>query len=256
MKKDRRKLSASMTDLAKIPVMRTTFQHTVLTASCSCMLLLGSLGAQGQSTFQNLGFENTTLTVIVVNDFGPVYTTNATLPGWAWSPRGTFGFGDPNTTVSLNGLALDAPAVTLHGSTPSRPAFQGSYMVFLQGGSTAGGLVTGNTNGASVFQTGQIPVTARSLTYLGNAALHVSFKGQSLSPVPLNSTPTYTRWGIDISPHAGQSGELRFVVPWLATSMLDGIQFSSITIPEPSIMSLSILGLVLVAASTRTTNRR
>lgn len=236
--------------------MRTIFLHTVRTAACSSLLLLSALGAAGQSTFQNLGFENTTLTVLVTNPFGPYYTTNATVPGWSWSPQGTFGFGDPNTTVSLNGVALDAPAVTLHGTNSFNPAFQGGYMIYLQGGTTAGGLVTGNTNGASIFQTGQIPIIARSLIYFGNAALNVSFNGQPLSPVAMNRTPTYTRWGIDISPYAGQSGELRFVVPWLANSMLDGIQFSSSAIPEPSAVSLSILGFILVGASARLLNMR
>src|ERR1019366_8459853 len=187
--------------------MRTTIQRYVQTAACSSLLLLSALGAAGQGNFQNLGFENTTLTVIVVNPSGPYYATNATVSGWAWSPHQTFGYGDPNTTVVLNGFALDAAAVTLQGTdSPYAPALSGKYSILLQGGSQF--IPPDYPHGSSILQTGQIPVTAHSLIYLGGAALQVSFNGQSLSPVTLESAPTYTKWGIDISLYAGQSGEL------------------------------------------------
>ena len=230
--------------------MRTTFQGNVQTAACSSLLLLSALGAAGQSTFQNLGFENTSLSVVLINPGYPIsfYATNATVPGWAWSPHQTFGYGDPNTTVSFNNEALDSPAVTLHGGDSYYLSLSGTYSILLQGGSQ---FYPQQSGGASVFQTGLIPVTARSLIYLGGAGLQVSFNGHSLSPVALQTAPSYTKWGIDISPYAGQSGELRFAVPWLGGSMLDGIQFSNGAVPEPSAISLSILGFVLVAAFTR-----
>src|SRR5262249_7280877 len=86
--------------------MRTTLQRKVQKAACSSLLLLSAVGAAGQDTFQNLGFEDTTFTV------GP----NATVPGWSWSPLGTFGNGDPSTNVAYNNIALDAAAVTLQGT--------------------------------------------------------------------------------------------------------------------------------------------
>src|SRR5262249_59639348 len=60
----------------------------------------------------------------------------------------------------------------------------------------------------------------------------------------------------DISPYAGQTGELRFTVPWLGDSVLDGIQFSSTPIPEPSALPLGILGLICLAALVRRANKR
>ena len=98
-------------------------------------LLLNVAGAVGQGTFQNLNFENTTLTVTLINPWGPYYATNATVPGWAWSPQQTFGFGDPNTTVAFNNMALDAAAVTLHGPGSFEPVLSGNYSILLQGGS-------------------------------------------------------------------------------------------------------------------------
>jgi hypothetical protein len=207
-------------------------------------LLLNVAGAVGQGTFQNLNFENTTLTVTLINPWGPYYATNATVPGWAWSPQQTFGFGDPNTTVAFNNMALDAAAVTLHGPGSFEPVLSGNYSILLQGGSQY--LPPGYTHGASIYQTGRIPLTAQSLTYLAWAALQVSFNGQSLSPIALESAPSYTKWGIDISPYVGQSGELRFAVPWPGSSMLDGIQFSSRPVPEPRVFGLSALGALLL----------
>ncbi len=231
--------------------MRTSSQRDVRVAAYSSFLLLWGLGAAGQGTFQNLGFENTTLTVVVINSSIPSYATNATVPGWGWSPHMSFGGGDPDTTVAFNNIALDAAAVTLHGTDSIRPALSGNYSILLQGGSQ---YAPPQFRGAAVFQTGQIPVTAQSLIYFGTIGFQVSFNGQPLSRVALDSTPTYTRWGIDISPYAGQSGELRFAVPWLGSGMLDGTEFSSDPIPEPTTLSLSILGLVLVAALTRRPN--
>jgi hypothetical protein len=224
--------------------MQTTIQRSVQTAACSSLLLLSALGAAGQGTFQNLDFEDTTLSVFVTNPSGPSYTTNATLPGWTWSPQFTGGYGDPTTTVAFNNMALDSSAITLQG-TDSRvvPALAGQYSALLQGGTQYFWV----TNGASIWQTGQIPANARSLTYLGWASLRVTFNGQSLSPIALASGPNYTEWGVDISPYAGQSGELRFAVPWLMSSILDGIEFSSLRIPKPSALSLSLFGLLLVA---------
>ena len=212
--------------------------------------LAGNGYAQG---FANLGFETTTITPVVFPG-GTRYT--ATVPGWTWTPSGNGVNGDPNS-VGFNEYALDSPAVSLEGTDSSiAPAIQGNYSILLQGGSQ---FYPQQGGGASVFQTGLIPVAARSLIYFGGtglfysggAGLQVTFNGQSLSPVALASAPSYTRWGIDVSPYAGQSGELRFAVPWQSVSLLDGIQFSSGTVPEPSAISLSILGFVLVAAFTR-----
>jgi hypothetical protein len=228
--------------------MTPTIRRTVRAAAYFTLLLLSALGATGQSAFQNLGFENTTLTAILVNDFSLLYTTNATVPGWSWSPHETFGWGDPNTTVSFNNMALDSPAVTLHGTNSFYPALLGKYSILLQGGSH---LIPPQYASAWISQTGQVPVTAHSLIYLGASSLQVTFNGQSLLPFALETSATYIKWGIDISPYAGQLGDLRFGVPGGRASMLDGIRFSSNPIPEPSAFSLSLLGTILATTFTR-----
>lgn len=231
--------------------MRTTVQRNVRSAACYSLLLLCTLRAAGQGTFQNLDFQDTTLTVTLINPGYPFpfYATNATVPGWSWSPLGTFGYGDPYTTVAYNNSALDAAAVTLHGTVeyPDVPEFV-NYWILLQGGDQV--LPPGYVHGAWISQTGQIPADARSLTYLGGGALQVSFNGQSLSPVVLGSRPGDLQWGVDISSYAGQTGELRFSVPSLGPgdtqTPLDEIQFSSAAIPEPSVLTLSAFGTLLL----------
>lgn len=198
------------------------------------ILLSGLINAVGQG-FGNLNFERST-----IHTDGET----ATLEGWT-----VYGFPYANSSdVWFNTIALDAPAVTLQGTNSlCCPAIQGRYSVLLQGGTFAGGMVY-NTNGASVFQTGQIPVTSQLLTYWAGPTIGVSFNGQPLSAVALGSTASYTVWGVDVSAYAGQTGELRFTAPWQRGGMLDAIQFSATAIPEPSTLALgSICVLCLFA---------
>jgi hypothetical protein len=185
--------------------------------------------------FVNLNFENTTITPGVFPG-GTRYV--ATVPGWTWSPAGNFVNGDPNS-VAYNDIALDSPAVTLHGVDDPHgyPAIEGNYSILLQGGSQ----FVPNTSYSSIWQTGLVPSTAESLIYWGGA-LQVTFDGQPLTPVAISSAANYTIWGIDISAYSGQTGELRFTKPWRDTNFSDGafldnIQFSSVPVPEPSALA-------------------
>ena len=205
-------------------------------------MILGGEIASGQG-FVNLGFETTTLTGVLANQHSGYYETNATIPGWDWSPHANAGYSDPNTTVEFNSLALDAPAVTLHGTNDpyGYQAIRGKYSILLQGGSQ----FVSSSSYAAIWQTGQIPANAQSLTYWGGA-LQVTFNGQSLAAVPISVAASYTIWGMDISAYAGQTGQLMFTAPWQTSAMLDNIQFSSSPVPEPSIMSLFICGISLI----------
>jgi hypothetical protein len=185
---------------------------------------LPSIWAQG---FINLNFESS-------NVIGP---HEATITGW-----GTFGFPYGNSSLWYNTISLSAPAVTLHGTnSPSHPPYVGKYQVLLQGGDTSGGLVY-NTNGASVFQTAQIPGDAKSIVYWAKPGLIASFSGQRLTIVLQSQTANYSIWRADISAFSGQIGELRFTAPWLSSSTLDNISFSTVQIPEPNIAGFLLLG--------------
>ena len=211
--------------------------HTSL--SLAGMILCCEI-ASGQG-FVNLGFENTTLTRVLVNEYSGYYSTNATIPGWDWSPHANAGYSDPNTTVAFNDLALAASAVTLEGTNGPYRAISGKYSILLQGGSS----FVSSASYASIGQTGQIPSSALSLIYWGGA-LQASFNGQPLAFYAMSNDPNFTVWGADISAYAGQTGQLLFTAPWQTTALLDNIQFSSSPVPEPSVFSLFICGTFLI----------
>src|SRR5271168_2507258 len=104
---------------------------SILLISLVAVSLAFTVNLFGQD-FVNLDFENTTITPVVFPG-GTRYV--ATVPGWTWSPAGNFVNGDPND-VAYNDIALDSPAVTLHGlddSTGYSP-IEGDYSILLQGG--------------------------------------------------------------------------------------------------------------------------
>lgn len=206
------------------------------------LVFAGAHQLLGQGTFQNLGFETTTITPVVFPG-GTRYV--ATVPGWAWTPPGNAVNGDTNS-VAYDDVALDAPAVTLQGtSSPFAPAISGSYSILLQGGSQ----FVPSSSYSAIWQSGQMPADAVSLIYWGGA-LQVSFNGHLLTPVAIGNTANYTIWGMDISAYAGQTGELRFTKPWLPTNfsdgaLLDNIQISPVAVPEPSVLALFGVSLLL-----------
>lgn len=211
------------------------------------ILALGnSVFAQG---FVNLNFETTTITTVNFPG-GNRYT--ATLPGWTGF-GGNFVNGDPNS-VALNDIALDAPAVTLHGTNSiGYPAINGKYSILLQSGSKY------SPGSSHIGQTAQIPSTALSLTYWGVSwnNLQITFNGQPLSFLTLSNSANFTIYATDISSYAGQTGELLFTAPAFAyyidgygpvggSGMIDKIQFSSTAVPEPGELALVVLGTLVL----------
>jgi hypothetical protein len=212
-------------------------------------LLLSAVGAAGQGTFQNLDFEQSTIVSSHPSGYG--YDTGiADVPGWTEYN----GWGDSNysdgMTVIYNTHTLDSPNVSLLGTGLPIPPMQGQYGVLLWGGD-----IIGSTNGASIGQTGQIPPTAKSMTFMwslgfGGVAyysLQVTFAGHSLSFRPISSTASYETYGADITALAGQTGEIQFTTsPFGGGNLIDNIQFSDQPVPEPSVSSLSALGALLM----------
>jgi PEP-CTERM motif len=185
----------------------------------AALLLCQSSHAQG---FVDLNFES---------------ATNNTIPGW------TAYFGASSLEIiPYNALSLGGANVSLidtNNSSGLRP-LRGRYSVLLEGS----GL--GTPTVAALGQTGQIPVSALSMSFLFrslNGELQVSFNGQ---PIPLFQTGSTTNYAIlsgDVSVFAGQTGQLLFSAsPIHNAGFLDNIQFSSAPIPEPSALALVALG--------------
>ena len=212
-------------------------------------LFVSIIAGRGQGTFVNMDFESPVLPLIAPLGTFRVAITNA-LPHWA-----AYIDDVPQDRVVFNTIALDNAAISLHDSRSIYgPAPQGNYSVYLQPSSP----FASQQASAALAQTGMVPQDARSLLLYAKPStfpfltLQVTFAGQTISMMPVGAaTATYQVWGGDISPHSGQSGELRFTVTPHAASWLDNIQFSSDPVPEPGTWALFGLGSALLCCVAR-----
>ena len=186
--------------------------------------------AQG---FVNMDFEDAN-NLGTPASFNQISAADA-FPGWTVTARYIF----------YDNVSLSGGSVSIFDSNPpySAAPIQGTYFVYL-----AGVNVPGYDIPISLGQTGQIPSSAKSITFWGNdEGMQITFNGQPLSFSTIGSTANYSIYGADISAFAGQTGQLLFTVPPLTGSdNLDNIQFSSSSVPEPSEFALSALGGLLL----------
>jgi hypothetical protein len=173
------------------------------------VLCKGTL-AQG---FVNFDFELSTITSSSPSGYGFNWGM-ANVSGWtAYGDRASSNY-TGGTSVFYNDQWLDSASVALVDANYWSPALHREYAILLFGGTSAGA----TTNGAAIGETGQIPLTAQSITYWGSSWNHqqnlqITFNGQLLSFIAISNTATYTIYGADISAYAGQTGELRFTAP-------------------------------------------
>ena len=195
-------------------------------AFVSAVLISTRVFCQG---FVNLDFEHP---ILPLNPVATYYIAASNgIPGW--TPYYiTSTATNSSDVISYNTVSLGGAAIILEDTNNISPSpLQGVYSVFLFGAS-------------AISQTGQVPVTAQSLTFLNQLAFpfQVTFNGQPLNYFISASNPNYHTYTADISAFAGQTGELRFIAPAGSGIFLDDIQFSSLPAPEPSVLALSALG--------------
>ena len=192
----------------------------------SLLALLLSMCSGRSQGFVNLNFESAQ---IIFN--GYLLSVNDAFPGW---------------TVTAPYITYDSPSlsgnsISIFDTKPplNAPPIQGAYYAFLASGNTPG---LGQT--ISLSQTGTIPVGAQSITFWGNiGGLQITFAGQSLAFSETGSTANYNIYAADISTIAGQTGQILFSLPpYVSSATLDNIQFSSSSIPEPSVFGLLASG--------------
>lgn len=185
--------------------------------------------------FSNLDFEDVIQPLVYVIDYR-VPLTNA-LPGWS-----EYLGGASYDLVVYNKITIGGGSVCLQGPGSLEPILQGNYSVVMQGTD----YVLGPT--FAIGQTGQIPITAKALQFWAYElrGLEVSFNDHQLPYVAIENGTEHTVYGVDISPYAGQTGELLFTAPPKSWAYLDNIQFSSepFTVPEPGTVSLFALGAI------------
>ncbi len=222
--------------------------------TCMSGVLLTTVSARSQGSFQNLNFESANPVPIVGGEYPDEVTPGSALPGWSASIGGI-----PVTAVIQNDYALGGASVDIFGpgySDVDPGIIAGNYTVMLQAGGSSPLTEGGN---ASLSQNGTIPANAMSLEFEAwsmtpSATLSVSFAGNSLSPVGLSSgvSPggqSYTLYGADISAYAGQSGQLQFTDVY-SSQGLNGIELDDLTFsttPEPGTLALVVMGGVAFA---------
>ncbi|HXB59685.1 MAG TPA: PEP-CTERM sorting domain-containing protein [Candidatus Acidoferrales bacterium] len=195
---------------------------------------LFNLSARGQG-FLNLDFESAQNLPGNPPADGVLVATSNALPGWT-------AYDGPNALADVyylsNTLAGTAASVGLDGGSL---ALSGNFSVELYGG--------------SISQTGLVPGNAESLLFeaqgpgaggsLGASGLEAALGGQSLSFSILSESPNYWVYGANIPADMdGQMETLAFSSG--GDVVLDNIEFSSMSVPEPSTCALIGLGALLL----------
>jgi hypothetical protein len=218
-------------------------------------LLLSAAGATGQGTFQNLNFEAGIIPSGTQS--GSMVPISSALPGWSASFITYDGTIQQQTQIMLDGLTLASAFISIndtHGRVWGGP-LQGSYSLLLAGGNS---LFEGGLKSSTISQTGLVPSGMMSILMVVETEhnFKVSMGGQAINMVPLQTISSYTAlFGGDISAFAGQTAQLTITSPYLPPPiagqnpnpvLLDGIQFSTQQVPEPSVFTLSALGAALL----------
>jgi hypothetical protein len=198
-----------------------------------------------QGTFQDLDFENA-----VIERLGTAYSAAAAFPGWQVLIGTT-----PTSTVFYDDVSIGAPNVSIiDDKTGYVPIDGNNFTAYLQG-ATLGNQSTS----VSLTQTGMVPTGTESIQLDANQSPGSSFvvflNGGAVNMVPLESYPTYTLYGGNVSAWSGQSAALEITElapsnPQFSPSLLqlDDIVFSPTTVvPEPSPVALAGIGSVLFA---------
>jgi hypothetical protein len=213
-----------------------------------CLAAMFQVHAQG---FINLDFESASIPISQPPSPVPNVDIGLALPGWS-----AFIGTNQVSLVMYNSQTLDTSSVSIFRSNhpveyTSLNLIEGAFSVFFMGGYTE--ILPGLPfpTDTSLSQTGLIPETARSLQFKTTSDRVVAFlDGQLLPLATLQSTPEYVLKGADVTPFIGQTKELRFTIFASRTGaggypgVLDSIVFSPDVIPEPSLLSLLVLGVL------------
>jgi len=179
----------------------------------------GSESAAG--AFINLDFEEGAFILIPDDPYGQVEWEPA-MPGWT----GYIGIAQVDR-IAYNSGPIDSPGISILGPRPfADPDLHGDYQIRLHNAFPV------PTDVPAIAQIGTIPPDARSIRFYSASPyvllLRLSFNSHEIGLEHLESLGDRREvWGGDVSPYAGQTGELRF---W-GGGLLDYIQFLPAPMP-------------------------
>ena len=213
-----------------------------------CVLTLGfvilsAAGVNAQGTFQNLSFEQ--------GQFVP--KSSSTSGTFEWAPAFPGWTGESLSTGLIDEvygrgqiLPLDRAIIGLGANHSSLVPRFGLYSASLM----AGPQFPYET--VSLWQIGQIPVTARSIRICMSgfpSTGEVSIGGRPLNMALVESAQLFSVYVADVSNHSGTTAELRFSVTvpaggqfsWIS---LAAIEFSPVPVPEPAAFQLGMTAIL------------
>jgi hypothetical protein len=204
------------------------------------IVLLAVLSAQAQGTFENLNFEQADPISAGVPGEPFFVTAASALPYW-----NVYYDGVQQTQIPFNAISYGTPSVSLLGTaeTVGISPIDGNYSVLLQPYAGA----------VSISQTGLIPANTPSLLFegLGEIGVLEVLVGTQIVPfTAVETEPTYTLYGANISAWEGQNEQLTFSALGLTPTSweIDDISFSTTPEPEPNILALTAIGGLLFGA--------
>ncbi len=205
-----------------------------------------------QGTFQNLNFESPAPPLSPTDPSLPKVPFANAFPGWV----GYVGT-NQSANVRFGGINLDTATLALLTNSvvipQTAPLIEGSYTAVLQPQRDPANISSGSLVPVSLSQSGLVPADSQSLlfkAFTAGTAFAVSLAGVNIPVYSLETFPTYTLYGGDISAFANSVAELRFTAfpnnyPGSTVFALDSIQFSNQSIPEPSTLGLLGLGALV-----------
>lgn len=227
-----------------LPEPRTPASDLLMRIAQGSLLLLFGIIPAVAGSFVNLNFETSLPSSPDPEDPWQRYSMSRVMLGWTG-----YNGDQPETAVSINNIFLDTAGISLFTTRVSGPLdfssqiLQGAQSAFLQAGVMPG---SGPIVPTTLAQTGTVPSGVHSLQFdaiTGNAPFSVSLNGVVVPAWELKlndrgTAPASTTFGLDLSPYAGQEVDLRFTVLPGDTShgtlVLDRLQFSANSVPEPA----------------------
>ena len=198
--------------------------------------------------FRELNFERAQFLVppTQVGQYGTTVDPTNAFNGWTLTntyPQAMF-YGNPYSLY--NNLIVGSPGVALIG--PRFPnalnmlPLQGSYSVVLQGFSNYEffGL-------PGIFQQGVVPADARSITFLTSPSANAGYVTLDGVQIPLYPVAG-DRLAGDVTAFAGRNARLVVsTIPNAGWFYFDDVQFSTSSVPEPTVVGLVTFAIVTFA---------
>ena len=201
-------------------------------------LFLTPCAAPAQGTFQNLDFEAATISPTQPPGF---VSSTVGLPGWA-----VYLGANQQTQIGFNNPALGSTWVSLIGTNNpyGLSSIEGNFSVLLQAG--ADPIHISPQLPVFLGQTGLVPSTAHSIRFKAvpqDGTLGISLSGAAIPYFYVSSGPGYSEYAGDISAYAGTLAQLEISLqpsygPGYNMWYLDSIEFSNLTVPEPTTAAL------------------